>query len=206
MHTEGTLALMNDAFQKFNKLKDVFVKVSPSSLKFPKMHMLTHFKHFIHHYGTLDNMDTEYTEHTHIPFAKVPYRHSNKCDLLLQIVQCVVCQEALEQKLAILGMKSNLKAKQSQAQDFTQYTLSSMIREGPLPLKSLEDMYKLQGLEVALRTYFHDVSCEEFGPGKGKRHRVYKRKLPQLDECTVSYFICLIVIYSYGLLTMMAFL
>src|ERR1035438_3888974 len=58
-HTEGTLALMNDAFRKFNKLKEVFVNMSLSSLKFPKMHMLTHFKHFIHHCGTLDNMDTE---------------------------------------------------------------------------------------------------------------------------------------------------
>ena len=180
--------------------------MSPSSLKFPKMHMLTHFEHFICHYGTLDNMDTEYTEHAHIPFAKVPYRRSNKRDLLPQSEQCVVRQEALEQKLAILGTKSNLRGKQSQAQDFTQYTMSSGIKEGPLPLKSLEDRYKLRGLEVALRTYFHDVSCEEFGPGKGKRQRVCKRKLPQLDECTVSSFICLIVIYSYGLLTMMAFL
>ena len=129
-HTEGTLALMNDAFQKFNKLKDVFVNMSLSSLKFPKMHMLTHFKHFICHYRTLDNMDTEYIEHTHIPFAKIPYQCSNKCDPLPQIVQHVVCHEALEQKLAILGMKSNLKDKQSQAQDFMQYTLSSRIKEG----------------------------------------------------------------------------
>ena len=87
-----------------------------------------------------------------------------------------------------------------------QYTLSSRIKEGPLPLKSLEDMYKLQGLEVALRTYFHDVSCEEFGPGKGKQCRVHQQKLPRLDDHTVSYFIYLIVIYSYSLLTMMAFL
>src|ERR1035438_3642664 len=155
-HTEGTLALMNDVFWKFNKLKDVFVNVSLSSLKFPKMHMLTHFEHFICHYGTLENMDTEYTEHAHIPFAKVPYWRSNKCDPLLQIVQHVVRQEALKQKLAILGTKSNLRGKQSQAQDFTQYTMSSGIKEGPLPLKSLEDRYKLRGLEVALRTYFHD--------------------------------------------------
>src|ERR1035438_8569011 len=58
-HTEGTLVLMNEFFWKFNKLKDVFVNVSLSSLKFPKMHMLTHFEHFIRRYGTLDNMDTE---------------------------------------------------------------------------------------------------------------------------------------------------
>ena len=130
MHTEGTLALMNDAFQKFNKLKDVFVNISPSSLKFPKMHMLTHFKHFIHRYGTLDNMDTEYTEHAHIPFVKVPSWHSNKHDLLLQIIQHVVCQEAIKQKLAILKLKSNPKDKQCQTVDFMQYTLSSRIKEG----------------------------------------------------------------------------
>src|SRR5271156_5055630 len=63
MQTEGTLKLMGDAFQKFNNLKDVFIHVSPSNLKIPKLHMLTHFMHFIHHYGTLDNLDTEYTEH-----------------------------------------------------------------------------------------------------------------------------------------------
>ena len=106
-HTEGTLKLMADAFQKFNNLKDVFINVSPSSFKFPKMHMLTHFMHFIRHYGTLDNMDTEYTEHAHIPFAKVPYRCSNKRDPLPQMIQQVVRQEAIEQKMAILESKSN---------------------------------------------------------------------------------------------------
>jgi hypothetical protein len=118
-HTEGTLALMNDIFQKFNKLMDVFVNMSPSSLKFPKMHMLTHFQHFIRCYGTLDNMDTEYTEHAHIPFAKVPYRHSNKCDPLLQMIKQVVCRGAIEQKMAILESKSNAKSKQSQTENFT---------------------------------------------------------------------------------------
>jgi hypothetical protein len=90
MQTEGTLKLMADAFQKFNNLKSMFINVSPSSLKFPKLHMLTHFMHFICRYGTLDNVDTEYTEHAHIPFAKMMYQCSNKCDPLLQMIKQVV--------------------------------------------------------------------------------------------------------------------
>lgn len=149
--------------------------------------MLTHFEHFICHYGTLDNMDTEYTEHAHISFAKVPYWCSNRREPLLQIMQCIVRQEAVEQKLAILEWKSNPKVKHSQTKDFSQYTLSSKIKEGPLPLKSVEDLFKQQGLEVAFRTYFHDVCCEEFGPGKGKQRRVRKRMLPELDDSIISY-------------------
>jgi hypothetical protein len=119
MQTEGTLKLMADAFQKFNNLKGVFINVSPSSLKFPKLHMLTPFMHFIHRYGTLDNMDTEYTEHAHIPFAKVHYRCFNKHDPLLQMIKQVVRQGAIEQKMAILESKSNAKSKQSQTENFT---------------------------------------------------------------------------------------
>jgi len=138
--------------------------------------------HFICHYGTLDNVYMEYTEHAHIPFAKVPYQCSNKHDPLPQMIKQVVCQGAIEQKMAILGLKSNAMSTQSQTENFMRQTLSSKTKEGPLSLKYIKTLFKLPGLGVALRTYFHDFSYEEIDPGKGKSHRVSKRRLLTLDD------------------------
>lgn len=183
MHTEDTLKSTDNALRKFGNLKDVFVNISPSGLKFPKMHMLTHFIHFIRRYGTLDNLDTEYIEHAHIPLVKIPYRRSNKRDPIPQMIKYVVRQEAIEQKMAFL----DAKAKKKNIVDFKRRILSSKIKKGLLSLKSVENLFKLRGIEIALRTYFHDVSYEDISPGNGKFHRVSKGKLPLLDRKIVSF-------------------
>lgn len=115
------------------------------------MHMITHYLHFIRRYGTLDNMDTEYMEHAHIPLVKVPYRHSNKRDPLPQMAQRILRQSAIERKIDILDSKKNTE---TQPIDFKRRVLSSRIKEGPLTLNVVEHLLKLRGLETALKAFF----------------------------------------------------
>jgi hypothetical protein len=150
---EGTLEQLAEALKRFHGLKEVFSDVSPSHLKFPKMHMITHYLYFIRRYGTLDNMDTEYMEHAHIPFVKIPYRYSNKRDPLPQIMQRILRQSAIERKIDILDSEENTK---TQPADFKRRVLSSQIKEGPLTLNAAEQLLNLRGLETALKAYFQD--------------------------------------------------
>jgi len=187
MQTESTLDLMAEALQKFNDLKDVFADVSPSSLRFPKMHALTHYIHFIRRYGTLDNFDMEYTEHAHIISVKVPYQGSNKRNVLPQIIQHVLRGQAIQRKMDILESMSDPPTTNNKPVDFTSYILSSKITEGRLTVNEVETLFKLPGLEMALRTFFYDI-ISEAGPGIRKRYKVSKQRLPSLDNDTVSYF------------------
>ncbi|PSR92369.1 hypothetical protein PHLCEN_2v4721, partial [Hermanssonia centrifuga] len=78
IHSDESLAAMEDALQRFHDNKDIFIVLGVcTDFNLPKLHFLCHYLLFIYRFGTTDNFNTEYTERLHIDFAKEAYCASN---------------------------------------------------------------------------------------------------------------------------------
>ncbi|KAG2124273.1 hypothetical protein BD769DRAFT_1628794 [Suillus cothurnatus] len=77
-HTSETLVLLNEALDVFHDNKDIFIDLSiRNSFNLPKLHFTAHYAHMIRMFSTMDNYNTEYTEHLHIDLAKDAYHSMN---------------------------------------------------------------------------------------------------------------------------------
>ncbi|THG94848.1 hypothetical protein EW026_g6702 [Hermanssonia centrifuga] len=86
IHSDESLAAMEDALQRFHDDKDTFIVLGiRMDFNLPKLHFLRHYLLFIYRFGTTDNFNTEYTERLHIDFAKEAYRASNRKNEYLQM-------------------------------------------------------------------------------------------------------------------------
>lgn len=184
VQTDKTLEYQEEYLQKFHKLKDVFADVSPSNLNFPKLHALVHVAESTRFFGTPDNADTETTEHQHRIEVKAPYKKTNKRDPLPQVVKFVERRTALEDKLDVLKTIQGDSSDNSRPSITSKYRrFSSPIPEGPLTIQQASKLFKLEKLELAIRTFFHDLKYPE---GEGSRHRVSRKNLPKLQHPMVS--------------------
>ncbi|KAH9975424.1 hypothetical protein BGW80DRAFT_1169067 [Lactifluus volemus] len=86
IHTDATLAVMDDALQRFHDSKDIFCVLGiRESFNIPKLHWACHYSTVIQLYGTTDNVNTQYTERLHIDFAKDAYAATNHKDEFSQM-------------------------------------------------------------------------------------------------------------------------
>ncbi|KAI0687394.1 hypothetical protein BC835DRAFT_1550763 [Cytidiella melzeri] len=86
VHTDDTLALLDDALARFHGDKQVFVDLGiREHFNLPKLHFALHYSQSIRLFGTTDNFNTEYTERLHIDFTKDAYRSTNRKDEFAQM-------------------------------------------------------------------------------------------------------------------------
>ena len=86
IHTDETVALLEDALEQFHKNKDIFIDLGLcKAFNIPKLHFTQHYIEFIKLYSTLDNFNTEYTERLHIDLAKDAYAATNHKDKFTQM-------------------------------------------------------------------------------------------------------------------------
>ena len=79
VHTEQSLEKMDRAWSAIHENKRIFLELGiRENFNIPKFHSLIHYITAICLHGTLDGYNTEYPEHLHIDFAKVPFRAGNK--------------------------------------------------------------------------------------------------------------------------------
>ena len=79
VHTDKTLALLEDALNHFHDNKDIFVDLGiRDAFNIPKLHFARHYVDNIKLYGTLNNYNTEYKERLHIDLAKDAYATPSK--------------------------------------------------------------------------------------------------------------------------------
>ncbi|KAL0057953.1 hypothetical protein AAF712_015393 [Marasmius tenuissimus] len=87
-HTNETLNLLADALTCFHQNKDIFIDLDVRPhFRLPKLHFLNHYIWKIKHFGSLDNSNTEYTEHLHIDMTKDAYPASNQKDEYVQMTK-----------------------------------------------------------------------------------------------------------------------
>ncbi|KAH8101620.1 hypothetical protein BXZ70DRAFT_1019531, partial [Cristinia sonorae] len=86
VQTSETLALLEDALDRFHENKEIFEELKiRTGWSIPKLHYLDHYGFLIKWLGTPDNFNTEYTERLHIEFAKDAYEATNSKDELPQM-------------------------------------------------------------------------------------------------------------------------
>ena len=79
VHTKQSLEKMDRAWSAIHENKRIFLELGiHENFNIPKFHSLIHYITAICLHGTLDGYNTEYPEHLHIDFAKVPFRAGNK--------------------------------------------------------------------------------------------------------------------------------
>ncbi|KAF9529836.1 hypothetical protein CPB83DRAFT_924972 [Crepidotus variabilis] len=86
IHTTETLAILEDALQRFHDNKNIFVDLGiRENFNLPKLHFALHYVDLIRLFGTTDNVNTEYTERLHIDFAKDAYEATSHKDEFSQM-------------------------------------------------------------------------------------------------------------------------
>jgi hypothetical protein len=87
MHSDDTLALLENALSRFDESKQIFIDLGiRSNFNITKFHFVRrHYIDAIKYFGTTDNYNTEYTERLHIDLVKDAYRATNRKDELSQM-------------------------------------------------------------------------------------------------------------------------
>ena len=86
IHTDDTLALLEDALDRFHENKSIFVDLGiRNSFNLPKLHFAKHYVELVKLFGTTDNYNTKYTERLHIDLAKHAYAATNFKDEFTQM-------------------------------------------------------------------------------------------------------------------------
>ncbi|KAG8700490.1 hypothetical protein FRC08_004668 [Ceratobasidium sp. 394] len=105
--SDRELEEMEEALRTFHRLKKILVELDliADLDKFddiPKFHMVGHYPPSTRELGTPDGYNTETPEHLHIPYAKVPWRASNRREARKQIVDYIRRLEAIRIHRALM--------------------------------------------------------------------------------------------------------
>ena len=73
----------------------------------PKLHSLIHYTSSIQLFGTMDNYNTEQSEHLHIDLTKNAYHATNRKDEYPQITAWLEHQERIEWHAAVINTRQN---------------------------------------------------------------------------------------------------
>ncbi|KAI0690834.1 hypothetical protein BC835DRAFT_1280189 [Cytidiella melzeri] len=96
IHTDDTLALLDEALARFHADKQVFIDLGiREGFNLPKLHFVLHYSQSIRLFGTTDNFNTEYTERLHIDFTKDAYRATNRKDEFTQMTKWLERREKM---------------------------------------------------------------------------------------------------------------
>ncbi|KAF8600812.1 hypothetical protein BDV93DRAFT_403785, partial [Ceratobasidium sp. AG-I] len=102
-HTNDTLAMFDDAYNRFHQYKDVWLKngarqgekVVVADINIPKLHTVRHLAEQVRAKGTANNYSTEVVEHLHIDTLKEPYKATNRKDWKRQTIRYLVRRDKL---------------------------------------------------------------------------------------------------------------
>jgi hypothetical protein len=87
-HTTTTLQEMDTSLATFHHYREVFedVGVCPDDFAIPRQHSLVHYTQNIRLFGAPTGLDSAITESKHIKAVKEPWRESNRCNAIDQMI------------------------------------------------------------------------------------------------------------------------
>ncbi|KZV63194.1 hypothetical protein PENSPDRAFT_590307 [Peniophora sp. CONT] len=96
VQTTSTLALLQDALERFHASKDVFVDLEiRKDFNIPKIHSMLHYAPSIIECGSALPLSTDAPERLHIDFAKLAYRSTNRKHYVRQMILWLTRREKL---------------------------------------------------------------------------------------------------------------
>lgn len=86
--TEDSLNLLDTAFERFHHYHEIFrvSGVCPTGFSLPRQHSLKHYRCNIENFGAPNGLCSSITESKHIAAVKKPWRRSNRCEALKQML------------------------------------------------------------------------------------------------------------------------
>jgi len=97
-HTNETIHWLEDSLATFHNNKVIFIDLRVwEHFNIPKLHSLSHYELSIWQFGTIDNYNTEQSEHLYIDLAKDAYHTTNHKDKYFQMTVWLERQEKIEQ-------------------------------------------------------------------------------------------------------------
>jgi hypothetical protein len=88
MIDDDTLGLIQETLDRFHRYREIFqvLRVRPNGFSLPRQHSLSHYHHLIRLFGAPNGLCSSITESKHIKAVKEPWRRSNRCNPLGQIL------------------------------------------------------------------------------------------------------------------------
>ncbi|KAH9019352.1 hypothetical protein EDB85DRAFT_1873220 [Lactarius pseudohatsudake] len=88
MFNDDTLGLVQDALDRFHQFRTIFqtLGVRTDGFSLPRQHSLSHYRHLIRMFGAPNGLCSSITESKHIKAVKEPWRRSNRCNALGQML------------------------------------------------------------------------------------------------------------------------
>jgi hypothetical protein len=85
---DDVLLAIQGALDRFNQYRGIFytLGVRPSGFSLPRQHSLSHYHHLIRMFGAPNGLCSSITELKHIKSVKEPWRRSNRCHALGQML------------------------------------------------------------------------------------------------------------------------
>ena len=83
-----SLASLTDALDRFHRYRIIFEEcgVRPDGFALPRQHSISHYPALIRAFGAPNGLCSSITEAKHIKAVKEPWRRSNRCEALGQIL------------------------------------------------------------------------------------------------------------------------
>lgn len=88
VHNDQTLQNLDDALKRFHHYREIFVttRVREVGFSLPRQHSMPHYLMLIRAFGAPNGLCTSITESKHIKAVKEPWRRSNHCEALGQML------------------------------------------------------------------------------------------------------------------------
>lgn len=88
IHTTESLRDLDDALARFHTHRTIFQDsgLRPEGFNLPQQHSLLHYHQLIREFGAPNGLCSSITESKHIKAVKEPWRRSNRCDALGQML------------------------------------------------------------------------------------------------------------------------
>ena len=109
-HDTDTLAVMDDALNRFHELRVVFIEVGvrEDGFNLPRQHALVHYVRAIQLFGSPNGLCSSITESKHIDAVKRPWRRSNRNEPIGQILRTLARKSKLAAARAEFGRRGML--------------------------------------------------------------------------------------------------
>ena len=88
MINDNSLSLIQIAIDRFHHFREIFqiLGVRPTGFSLPRQHSLSHYPELIRLFGAPNGLCSSITESKHIKSVKEPWRRSNRCNALGQML------------------------------------------------------------------------------------------------------------------------
>ncbi|KEP46797.1 hypothetical protein V565_181170 [Rhizoctonia solani 123E] len=202
VHTPGTLALLDDALNRFHESKNVFIKYDVrTDFDINKVHAMSHYVEAILELGAADAYNTETPERLHIEFAKRAYKATNRKNFFEQMTTYLERRERVTKFDAYLqSIHPEYAAQDSELEkDLNSEPTSALgwrvAKKSPLPLvpvSLLPEAYRINWFGYCFTEFFRSHYGQNIEIGNNDHLEVFPKATQVIEDAFASALIDLI--------------